>query len=164
MPTCGTSQAAKHALRWPTAQVTGVDISTTSVQWTKTLKRKYSLTNLQVHQLPIDRVGELEKTFASEPLEHWLEVLPKQKGQWDVVRLVSEVGSDPQAVLNGFIQDVEYSGDRRLPIVANPVQFDRTPPELQPAPTFSGDTDQILESLGMDTEAILQAKISGAVI
>jgi SAM-dependent methyltransferase len=60
---CGTSQAAKHALRWPAAQVTGVDISTTSVQWTKTLKRKYSLTNLQVHQLPIDRVTELRTTF-----------------------------------------------------------------------------------------------------
>ncbi len=60
---CGTSQAAKHALRWPAAQVTGVDISTTSVQWTKTLKRKYSLTNLQIYQLPIDRVSELEKTF-----------------------------------------------------------------------------------------------------
>ena len=60
---CGTSQAAKHALRWPAAQVTGVDISTTSVQWTKTLKRKYSLTNLQVHQLPIDRVAELGTTF-----------------------------------------------------------------------------------------------------
>src|SRR5277367_805454 len=60
---CGTSQAAKHAIRWPAAQVTGVDISTTSVQWTKTLKRKYSLTNLQVHQLPIDRVAELGTTF-----------------------------------------------------------------------------------------------------
>jgi SAM-dependent methyltransferase len=60
---CGTSQAAKHALRWPAAQVTGVDISTTSVQWTKTLKRKHSLVNLQVHQLPIDRVTELGTTF-----------------------------------------------------------------------------------------------------
>ena len=29
----------------------------------KTLKRKYNLTNLQVHQLPIDRVTELETTF-----------------------------------------------------------------------------------------------------
>jgi SAM-dependent methyltransferase len=60
---CGTSQAAKHALRWPAAQVTGIDISTTSVQWTKTLKRKHNLANLQIHQLPIDRVNELEKTF-----------------------------------------------------------------------------------------------------
>jgi SAM-dependent methyltransferase len=60
---CGTSQAAKHALRWPAAQVTGIDVSTTSVQWTKTLKRKHNLANLQIHQLPIDRVSELEKTF-----------------------------------------------------------------------------------------------------
>ena len=53
---CGTSQAAKHALRWPSAQVTGIDISATSVQCTEELKRKYNLTNLQVHQLAIERV------------------------------------------------------------------------------------------------------------
>jgi SAM-dependent methyltransferase len=28
---CGTSQAAKHALRWPAARVTGIDVSATSV-------------------------------------------------------------------------------------------------------------------------------------
>jgi SAM-dependent methyltransferase len=60
---CGTSQAAKHALRWPTAQVIGVDVSATSVRCTEELKRKYNLTNLQVYQLPIDRLSELEKTF-----------------------------------------------------------------------------------------------------
>ncbi len=60
---CGTSQAAKHALRWPAAQVTGIDISATSVRHTEDLKRKYNLTNLQVHQLPIDRLTDLEKTF-----------------------------------------------------------------------------------------------------
>ncbi|HLK08990.1 MAG TPA: class I SAM-dependent methyltransferase, partial [Candidatus Angelobacter sp.] len=27
---CGTSQAAKHALRWPAAQVIGIDVSETS--------------------------------------------------------------------------------------------------------------------------------------
>ena len=31
---CGTSQAAKHALRWPEAQVTGIDVSATSVRCT----------------------------------------------------------------------------------------------------------------------------------
>jgi SAM-dependent methyltransferase len=60
---CGTSQAAKHALRWPAAQVTGIDISVTSVRCTEELKRKYNLTNLQVCQLPIDRVTELRTTF-----------------------------------------------------------------------------------------------------
>lgn len=60
---CGTSQAAKHAMRWPAAQVTGIDMSTTSVRCTEELKRKYDLTNLQVYQLPIDRLNELRETF-----------------------------------------------------------------------------------------------------
>src|SRR3954467_12766872 len=50
---CGTSQAAKHALRWPAAQVTGIDFSPTSVHSTEELKQKYNLNNLEVHQLPI---------------------------------------------------------------------------------------------------------------
>src|ERR1700676_5125515 len=45
---CGTSQAAKHALRWPAADVTGIDSSATSVHHTEELKRKYNLKNLHV--------------------------------------------------------------------------------------------------------------------
>jgi len=60
---CGTSQAAKHALRWPAAQVTGIDFSATSVRCTEELKRKYSLNNLQVRQLPIERASELGTSF-----------------------------------------------------------------------------------------------------
>jgi SAM-dependent methyltransferase len=59
---CGTSQAAKHALRWPAAEVTGIDFSATSVRATEELKRKYNLKNLQVHELPIERVSELKKS------------------------------------------------------------------------------------------------------
>jgi SAM-dependent methyltransferase len=60
---CGTSQAAKYAIRWPAARITGIDFSATSVQHTEQLKRKYQLDNLQIEQLPIERVGELGKTF-----------------------------------------------------------------------------------------------------
>jgi SAM-dependent methyltransferase len=60
---CGTSQAAKHAMRWPMAQITGIDFSATSVNCTEELKRKYNLHNLQVRQLPIDRVNDLRISF-----------------------------------------------------------------------------------------------------
>jgi SAM-dependent methyltransferase len=60
---CGTSQAAKHALRWPAALVTGIDFSATSVRHTEELKRKHNLNNLQVYQLPVERVNELERSF-----------------------------------------------------------------------------------------------------
>jgi len=60
---CGTSQAAKHAVRWPAAQVTGIDFSATSVRCTEELKRKHQLHNLQVQQLPLERAAELGVRF-----------------------------------------------------------------------------------------------------
>ena len=60
---CGTSQAAKHAMRWPAARVTGIDFSETSVRCTEELKRRYELDNLQVRQLPLERARELERDF-----------------------------------------------------------------------------------------------------
>jgi len=60
---CGTSQAAKYAIRWPTARITGIDFSATSVQHTGELKRKYKLDNLLIEQLPLERAAELGKTF-----------------------------------------------------------------------------------------------------
>lgn len=60
---CGTSQAAKYALRWPEAKVTGIDFSATSVRRTEELKQKYNLNNLDVYQLPLERVSELGRSF-----------------------------------------------------------------------------------------------------
>ena len=60
---CGTSQAARHAIRQPAARVTGIDTSSNSLNHTRTLKRKYKLENLQLAQLPIERVDELERQF-----------------------------------------------------------------------------------------------------
>jgi SAM-dependent methyltransferase len=60
---CGTSQAAKHALRWPKAQVVGFDCSETSVRCTEELKKKYNFKNLQVRQLAIERVSDLGMSF-----------------------------------------------------------------------------------------------------
>lgn len=60
---CGTSQAAKHAVRWPSAQITAIDFSATSVRYTEELKRKHNLTNLEIHQLAIENAGQLRTKF-----------------------------------------------------------------------------------------------------
>src|ERR1700722_15071912 len=56
---CGTSQAARYALGEPTARVIAVDVSETSLHHTRILQRRYDLQNLELHQLPIERVQEL---------------------------------------------------------------------------------------------------------
>jgi 2-polyprenyl-3-methyl-5-hydroxy-6-metoxy-1,4-benzoquinol methylase len=60
---CGTSQAAIHALREPGANVTAIDISETSLRHTRELRQKYGLRNLDLHQLAIEEVGKLGRTF-----------------------------------------------------------------------------------------------------
>jgi len=60
---CGTSQAARHALMEPEAQVTAIDISATSLRRTRDLQAKHGIGNLRLHRLAIERIGELGQTF-----------------------------------------------------------------------------------------------------
>jgi SAM-dependent methyltransferase len=60
---CGTSQAARHALRRPDSHVVGIDISAASISHTDALKRKHGLSNLELARLPIERVRELGRSF-----------------------------------------------------------------------------------------------------
>jgi 2-polyprenyl-3-methyl-5-hydroxy-6-metoxy-1,4-benzoquinol methylase len=60
---CGTSQAARYALREPNARITAIDISETSLQHTRKLQQKYELTNLELHCVSILDVEVLGKAF-----------------------------------------------------------------------------------------------------
>lgn len=60
---CGTWQAAKYALCHPAARVTGIDVSTTSLDHTERLRKKYDLTNLETRRLPIESAAELGRRF-----------------------------------------------------------------------------------------------------
>jgi SAM-dependent methyltransferase len=60
---CGTTQAAHYALRWPRAQVIGIDVSAKSIAFTQELKRKYALANLEVRRLAVEHAAELGRGF-----------------------------------------------------------------------------------------------------
>ena len=60
---CGTSQAARYALSEPDARVTAIDVSETSLRHTRNLQKKHGVRNLRLHQLAIERVEELGRTF-----------------------------------------------------------------------------------------------------
>ncbi|HKP82071.1 MAG TPA: methyltransferase [Pyrinomonadaceae bacterium] len=60
---CGTWQSAKFAICHPAARVTGIDVSTTSLEHTESLKQKYNLTNLNTRQLAIENAGDLDHRF-----------------------------------------------------------------------------------------------------
>ncbi|MBV8172012.1 MAG: class I SAM-dependent methyltransferase [Candidatus Eremiobacteraeota bacterium] len=60
---CGTNQAAHYAVRWPHARVVGIDVSEASIAHTLDLKRTYTLENLEVRHLAVERAGDLKGTF-----------------------------------------------------------------------------------------------------
>jgi SAM-dependent methyltransferase len=60
---CGTTQAAHYALRWPRAQVIGIDVSAKSIAFTEGLKHKHALANLEVRRLAVEHAAELGRGF-----------------------------------------------------------------------------------------------------
>jgi SAM-dependent methyltransferase len=60
---CGTSQAARYALRDRDARVTAIDISETSLRHTRELQQIHDLKNLELHRLAIENVHELARAF-----------------------------------------------------------------------------------------------------
>lgn len=89
---CGTSQAAKHALRQPAARVIGIDISSASIRHTRQLKRKYHLENLELAQLPIERVQELGGSFDKIVCTGVLHHLPDPDAGLQALRSVLKPG------------------------------------------------------------------------
>lgn len=63
MAGCGTSQAARHAMRHPEAHVVGIDTSPSSIAHTRRLAERHGLDNLELRHLPIERVHELDQQF-----------------------------------------------------------------------------------------------------
>lgn len=60
---CGTSQAVRHALRRPAAQVVGIDVSAASLAHTRALAARHGVANLTLHRLAIEDVGQLGAHF-----------------------------------------------------------------------------------------------------
>jgi SAM-dependent methyltransferase len=60
---CGTNQAAVIAFNNPEAKVTAIDISQPSLDHHEYLKAKHRLDNLELHLLPIEKVGKLNRDF-----------------------------------------------------------------------------------------------------
>ena len=98
---CGTNQAAHYALRWPCAQVIGIDVSAKSIAFTRTLKRKHALDNLEVRQLAVERAAELGRSFEHIVCTGVLHHLP-----------------DPDAGLRALREVLEPSGSLNVMVYA----------------------------------------------
>lgn len=98
-----------------------------------------------------------------KPFAYWVEHLQTMEGQWAPVQDPLELANDPQTIANGYVLPVVDADGKERRLVANPVQFDETPPTLRRGPLFAEHTDDILRELGKTDDEIIQLKTDGAV-
>jgi crotonobetainyl-CoA:carnitine CoA-transferase CaiB-like acyl-CoA transferase len=112
----------------------------------------------------VECVTFLDEVFASKTLDEWRAILATVKGVWAPVQNAAELHNDAQALANGYLQDVEFGDGRKATLVASPVQFDGTSPELTPCPEHGQHTEEVLLELGLDWDAIIAHKEAGDIL
>lgn len=103
-------------------------------------------------------------TISSRTLAEVRELLADFSGQWTPVLDTLEIIDDPQAVANGYVQDLENEAGVPFKLVTTPVQFNGSPAPVHRAPGFNEHGDEILTGdLGLDMDAVIELKVKGAV-
>ncbi len=103
-------------------------------------------------------VAILREAIAERTLAEWTERFGTLAGPWAPVQDALQVLDDPQVRANEYVRQ---AGSLRL--VASPVQFDVTAPQLRPGPEFAAQTEEVLLELGLDWDRIIALKAAGAV-
>jgi crotonobetainyl-CoA:carnitine CoA-transferase CaiB-like acyl-CoA transferase len=114
----------------------------------------------------IANTAEIGRQFAAaieaKPFAYWREHLQTLEGPWAPAQNPVEIVADAQLAANGCLLPVVDADGNEQRLVANPVQFDETPPRLTRGPQFAEHTDQILAELGKTDDEIIQLKLDGA--
>jgi crotonobetainyl-CoA:carnitine CoA-transferase CaiB-like acyl-CoA transferase len=108
--------------------------------------------------------GLIADIFAAAPLAEWRDRLATMEGVWAPMQNAREIHDDVLVVANGYLPTVAADDGTPVALVANPVQFDETPPELRRAPEHGQHTEEVLLELGLSWEDLAGHKESGAIL
>jgi crotonobetainyl-CoA:carnitine CoA-transferase CaiB-like acyl-CoA transferase len=105
----------------------------------------------------------LTQVFAEADVDEWRRTLEPFSGQWTVTQNTLEAAEDPQTIANGYLQECHTASGSPFRLVAVPVQYDGKPAPAHRAPDFNEHGDEILDEIGLDTDAVIDLKVRGIV-
>ena len=99
----------------------------------------------------------LDSIFASQPRDYWLDRLVAN-GDLPVcaINTTAEAANDPQAIINGYITELDHPPHGKIKLPGFPVTLSATPARIQRrAPEFGEHTENILiDMLGLNWEEV----------
>lgn len=109
-------------------------------------------------------VDELDRTFASQPLAYWKQVLDAARLPYGIVQVPEEIVHDPQLLANDIIVPLADDGPSPRYTVNSPVVVHGTS-KVAPkrAPDLGQHTEEILVEIGFDAVEVAGLQASGTV-
>lgn len=109
-------------------------------------------------------ISLMDGLFAERTLAEWREQLAGISGAWGVVQTPGELCHDPAVTANGYVASTSTMSGAPYSLPTNPVQFDEQAIIPSGAPEHGQHTEEVLMDAGLDWDAILRYKQSGAIL
>jgi len=107
----------------------------------------------------VELVSIFDKVFATKTRDEWMELFHEKGLMFAPVQRISEVLTDPQALVNGYVTDFDHPTLGRMKTPGYPVHFSAMRAGIQcHAPVMGEHTDLIMREMGYDEEDIKQLK------
>ena len=106
----------------------------------------------------------LQERFGQRPREYWLPRLDENEIPSAPINTIEEVFEDPQIKHMGIPKCIDHPKMGSTNLVGSPINLSDTPPKFfRPAPLLGENTDEILERLGYEQNAINELRANGVI-
>jgi crotonobetainyl-CoA:carnitine CoA-transferase CaiB-like acyl-CoA transferase len=108
--------------------------------------------------------AELERWFATRPLQHWVDRLVSAGVPCSPVNSMGDMLRDEQIRANGIIAEQPLVEGGSTPAVGPPVKLGETPGKIRSAsPSCGADTERVLRGFGYSEEQVQAFAAAGAI-
>ncbi len=106
----------------------------------------------------------LEAIFVTQPAEHWLSMFRPLGIPCGPINHLDETLNDPHIQARGMVLTMDHPVAGEIQMLGNPMHLSDTPVSYRLAPpTLGQHTEEVLQDLGYDQEAIAQLKEQGVI-
>lgn len=109
-------------------------------------------------------VALIAAALRARTTDDWMTALEAEGVPCGPINTLDQVFADPQVVARGLRFDLPHAAGGRVPQVANPIRYSRTPVQYRQAPPALGEhSEAVLSSLGLTPDEIASLKDRGVV-